>query len=58
MEDLAPVAPAYDHFMSCVDNWNYPTGTTGHTVSFRAEQISTDFEQYFKYDRVKELVSI
>ncbi len=57
LEDLAPVAPAYDYFMSCMDSCSYPTGTEGTTISFSATQLSTDFEQYFEYERVRELVS-
>ncbi|XP_064406163.1 methyltransferase-like protein 22 isoform X1 [Halichondria panicea] len=54
IEDLAPVAPAYNHFMSCLETM-YSTGNNGVAVSFKAEQLSTEFEQYFEYKRVKEL---
>ncbi len=56
IEDLAPVAPAYNHFMSCLETM-YSTGNNGVVVLFTAEQLSTEFEQYFEYERVKELVS-
>ncbi len=50
------MAPAYNHFMSCLETM-YSTGNNGVAVSFKAEQLSTEFEQYFEYKRVKELVS-
>ena len=54
------VSPAYSYFLDCVRQ-QYPIHTTrgggGGKVMITAKQMSTDFKQYFRYDRFKELVS-
>lgn len=40
------VAPCYDYFLECLEK----------TKTLSYEAIALDFPQYFKYERVKELV--
>ena len=54
LEDLAPASPTYKHFRQCLKK-QYPFGKG--TMEFSATQLSTDFPQYFQYERTKELVS-
>ena len=54
VEDLAPASPAYEYFRSCMEK-DYPS--EGGKLQFAVQQLSTDFPQYFHYERVKELVS-
>ena len=55
------VSPAHSYFLECLRRC-YPThassrdGDNGH-VTINATQLSTGFEQYFSYERVKELVN-
>ncbi len=56
MEDLAPVAPSHRHFMQCLRESHVLSN--GDRVKLIAVAVPTDhLPQYFKYDRVKELVS-
>lgn len=59
LEDLAVVNPYYKHFKSCL-NSSYPTTNkgSGELLTFKTEQILTNFPQCSNYDRVKELVCI
>ncbi|KAJ1529196.1 hypothetical protein ONE63_006000 [Megalurothrips usitatus] len=47
-DDLNSVAPIYEHFLSYLEHCRPPSWTV--------EQVSLDFPQYFRYERVKELV--
>ncbi|XP_077291198.1 methyltransferase-like protein 22 isoform X4 [Arctopsyche grandis] len=50
--DLESVAPCYETFLSLLEKCNCRNLKHQWTI----EQIPVDFPQYFKYDRVKELV--
>ena len=54
VKDLAPASPEYEYFRSCMEK-DYPF--EDGKLQFSAQQLSTDFPQYFHYERVKELVS-
>ena len=55
IEDLDIATPAYDHFRRKLQEIE-STSSKLH-VTYRVEQVKTDFPQYFKYNRTKELVS-
>ena len=57
LEDLAPVCPAYNYFIKCLGRTYSLDGKSEVAISFTAEQLLTEFGQYFEYERVKELVS-
>ncbi|XP_012268154.2 methyltransferase-like protein 22 [Athalia rosae] len=45
--DLDSVAPMYEEFLRCVERYN---------TNWNIQWLEVDFPQYFKYDRVKELI--
>ena len=62
LDHLDVVSPAHSYFLECIRR-RYPAahslrgnGENKH-ITINATQLSTDFEQYFSYERVKELVS-
>ena len=54
LDDLATASPAYKHFRRSMDKEYL---SKSGKLQFSVEQSSTDFPQYFHYERVKELVS-
>lgn len=48
LDELGAVAPCYEHFLACLRKLP--------KLNIRTEQLSTDFQQYFQYDKVKQLV--
>ena len=57
LEDLAPVCPAYNYFMKCLERTYFSDSKSEVAISFKAEQLPTEFGQHLEYERVKELVS-
>ena len=53
LKDLEVVSPAYDYFVTKLQEI-----TNGNEPAIKVEKLSTEFTQYFKYDRVKQLVRI
>lgn len=53
LQSLDVVSPAYDYFISRLDEMKKKDDR-----AIKVQKIPTDFPQYFKYDRVKELVRI
>lgn len=47
-DDFESVAPVYEHFVSYLEHWR--------PKSWTIERIPLDFPQYFRYERVKQLV--
>lgn len=53
LKDLEVVSPAYDYFVTKLREI-----TNGSDPAIKVEKLSTEFTQYFKYDRVRQLVRI
>ena len=53
LKDLEVVSPAYDYFVTKLQEIK-----NGNEPAIKVEKLSTEFTQYFKYDRVKQLVRI
>lgn len=49
LDDLSAAAPCYEYFLEKLE-------TIRNVSGIKIEQLSTDFQQYFQYDKVKELV--
>lgn len=49
LTDLDTAAPCYEHFLHCIEN-------VRKEKKWKFESIPIDFDQYFDYERVKELV--
>ena len=49
LKDLEVVSPAYDYFVTKLQ----VETTNGNEAAIKVEKLSTEFTQYFKYDRVR-----
>lgn len=47
LADLDSVAPMYEEFLRCIAKKNY---------NWTIEEIKLDFPQYFRYDRLKQMI--
>lgn len=47
LADLDSVAPMYEEFLRCIAKKNY---------KWNIEEIKLDFPQYFRYDRLKQMI--